>query len=109
MPSINDWYFMIHALMINLQIRPIWFYNAVLIYIVFTFDTLWRTQNFFLSVLLGTTWFVIYIIGLFVVGYIAQGGKMTKPDLFWVPTEKPIKKMVKKVDIDFLSLEDLDF
>ncbi len=108
MPSINDWYFMIHALMINLQIRPFWFYNAILVYIVFTFDTLWRTQNFFLSIFLGTIWFVVYIIGLFIVGYIAQGGKVKKPVLFWLPTEKPARKLTNKTGIDFLSLEDLD-
>ena len=109
MPSINDWYFMIHALMINLQIRPFWFYNAIIVYVVFTFDTLWRTQNFFLSILLGTLWFVVYVIGLFVVGYIAQGGKVKKPVFFWVPTEKPMQKFTKKADMDFLSLEDLDY
>ncbi len=108
MPSLNDWYFLIHALMINLEIRPFWFYNAILVYVIFTFDTLWRTQNFFLSILIGTVWFVLYIIGLFVVGYIAQGGTIKKPVLYWIPTEKPMTPFSKKPEIDFLSLEDLD-
>ena len=109
MPSINDWYFVIHALMINMQIRPFWFYNAILVYIVFTFDTLWRTQNFFLSILIGTVWFVLYIMGLFVVGYIAQGGNIKKPVIFWFPTKKPLKKLTTEAAIEFQSIEELDY
>ncbi len=109
MPSINDWYFVIHALMINMQIRPFWFYNAILVYIVFTFDTLWRTQNFFLSILIGTVWFVLYIMGLFVVGYIAQGGNIKKPVIFWFPTKKPHKKLTTEAAIEFQSIEELDY
>ena len=108
MPSINDWYFMIHALMINMQTRPIWFYNSILVYIVFTFDSILRTRNFFLSVLMGTIWFVLYIIGLFMVGYIARGGKLKKPIILWLPTEKTVLNTGKKIGIDFLSLEDID-
>ncbi|MCK4849507.1 MAG: hypothetical protein KAT16_10795, partial [Candidatus Heimdallarchaeota archaeon] len=108
MPSINDWYFMIHALMINMQVRPIWFYNSILVYLAFTFDTILRTSNFFLSILFGTLWFVIYVIGLFIVGYVAKGGKIRKPIILWLPVEKQTLPVEQKVGVEFLSLEDID-
>ena len=108
MPSINDWYFMIHALMINMQVRPIWFYNSILVYLAFTFDTILRTRNFFLSILIGTFWFVIYVVGLFIVGYLAKGGKIRKPIVLWLPVEKNIPTAGNKIGIEFLSLEDID-
>ena len=108
MPSINDWYFVLHALMINMQLRPIWLYNSIIVYLVFTFDTILRTQNFFLSILLGTIWFVIYIIGLFVVSYIAKRGTIRKSTIFWLPLERTGKDFSQRVGIDYLSLEDID-
>ena len=108
MPSINDWYFVIHSLMINMQLRPVWLYNSILVYLVFTFDSIWRTQNFFLSILLGTIWFVVYIVGLFLVGYMAKKGTMKKSTIFWLPVEKTVNKIPQNIGLDFLSLEDID-
>jgi len=108
MPSVNDWYFMVHALMINMQVRPIWFYNSILVYLIFTFDTILRTRNFFLSIFMGTFWFVVYVVGLFIVGYIAKGGKIKNPIILWLPVEKNAPTTGQKVGVEFLSLEDID-
>jgi len=67
-----------------------------------------KTEIFFLSIFLGTVWFVIYIVGLFLVGYIAKKGTIKKSTIFWLPMEKPRTKYPKKVGLDFLSLEDID-
>ncbi len=108
MPSMNDWYFIFHALMINLNIHPIWIYNSILVYIVFTFDHIWRFQDFFMAVLIGTIWFLIYLVGLFIVSFLAQGGRLRNPKIFWVPIKNPKELLTNKADIEFLSLEDLD-
>ncbi|MFX0123698.1 MAG: hypothetical protein ACFFAE_08655 [Candidatus Hodarchaeota archaeon] len=108
MPSINDWYFLFHTLMINLSIRPIFIYNSVLIYIVFTFDYVWRSKNFFMAVLIGTIWFLIYLSGLFIISFIAQGGKLKNPKIYWVPIKTSKEPLFSHADVEFLSLEDLD-
>ncbi|MFX0181892.1 MAG: hypothetical protein ACFE95_02320 [Candidatus Hodarchaeota archaeon] len=108
MPSMNDWYFIFHALIINLNIRPIYFYNSILVYVVFVFDLIWRTNNFFLSIFLSTIWFLIYLTGLFVVGYIAQKRKLGNPKIYWVPVKYAKKLFSNKSEVEFLSLEDLD-
>jgi hypothetical protein len=108
MPSLNDWYFVIHALMINLELNPKWFNLSVLVYIAFTLDTLWRTNNFFLAIFLGTIWFIFYILGLFITVYIARGGKKPFSQFLWLPPEKLRHRSPLNADIEFLSLEDID-
>jgi hypothetical protein len=108
MPSTNDWYFIVHTLMINTQIRPIWIYHSVFVYLIFTFDNIWRYQDFFLAILYGTFWFLVYIIGLFVSSFIAQGGKLRNPKIYFVPIKSSREIKANAADIEFLSLEDLD-
>ncbi|MFX0050560.1 MAG: hypothetical protein ACFE8U_04640 [Candidatus Hermodarchaeota archaeon] len=108
MPSLNDWYFIFHALIINLDIRPKYFYNSILVYIVFVFDYIWRTKNFFVAIFASTIWFLFYLTGLFVVGYIAQKGELRNPKIYWVPVKYSKERFFSKSEVEFLSLEDLD-
>ncbi|MFX0142196.1 MAG: hypothetical protein ACFFDN_51635 [Candidatus Hodarchaeota archaeon] len=108
MPSLNDWYFIFHALIINLDIRPIYFYNSILIYVVFVFDYIWRTKNFFLAIFVSTIWFLLYLTGLFVIGYLAQKRVIRNPKIFWVPVKYSKELFSNRPELEFLSLEDLD-
>ena len=108
MPSMNDWYFIFHALMVNLNVKPFFIYNSVLVYVVFTFDHIWRSKDFFMAILVGTIWFLIYLVGLFIISFLAQGGKLRNPKIYWVPIKSPKELVSNKTDLEFFSLEDLD-
>ncbi|MHA2164788.1 MAG: hypothetical protein ACXAAT_02890, partial [Candidatus Hodarchaeales archaeon] len=106
MPSFNDWYFMIQTLTMNTQLKPIWYYNSLLVYLIFTFDALIRTQNFFLSILIGTIWFGLYIVGLFVIGYLAKENIISKLIILWLPVEKHFSKSIQKIRLVVSPKED---
>ncbi|MHA1214385.1 MAG: hypothetical protein ACTSPG_03770 [Candidatus Hodarchaeales archaeon] len=108
MPSLNDYYFVFHSLLISMNIPKKYFYVSIVIYLVFIFDTLWRTKDFFISIASGTITFILYLMGLFLVGYIAQGSKIKETKFYWVPIKSPKNSLLKKTDVEFLSLEDLD-
>jgi len=108
MPSMNDFYFYYHSLLINMNIRPIYFYNSVLVYIMFTFDHFWRTNDFFEAILIGTFYFLTYILGLFLIGYFIHGIKMKESRIYWVPFKNTKNLLAHDSDPEYLSLEDLD-
>lgn len=108
MPSINDYYFLFHTLLLEMNIPPKYFYMSIIVYIVVIFDTIWRTADFFLSVLMGTVFFIVYLIGIFLIGYLGQIGKVKDPAIYWLPLKNLRELIPKESEIDFLSLEDLD-
>jgi hypothetical protein len=48
------------------------------------------------------------VVGLFIIGYVAKGGKIKKPIILWLPVEKKAPTVGQKDGIEFLSLEDID-
>lgn len=108
MPSVSDWYFVIHTAMLNLHLRPIFLFNAVLVHVVFTIDSFWRTENFFLAVVVGSVMFLIYLIGLFGVTFLAQHGQLRLPDIFVVPfsSKKELNPIIS--DVEFFDIDDND-
>lgn len=110
MPSLNDFYFVLHSFMISsLNLRPIWIYTSVIVYLVVIFDSIWRFHDFTISIFLATILFLLYLFGLFVTAFLAQGGKIRNPKIFYVPI-KNTKELIQTdtSDIQFLALEDLD-
>ncbi|MFX0084094.1 MAG: hypothetical protein ACFFAU_00335 [Candidatus Hodarchaeota archaeon] len=110
MPSLNDFYFVLHSFMISsLNVRPIWIYISVIVYLVVIFDSIWRFHDFSFSIFLATISFLIYLIGLFITAFLAQGGKIRNSKIFYVPI-KNVKELIQTdpTDIQFLALEDLD-
>jgi len=110
MPSLNDFYFILHSYMVSsLNIRPIWIYVSVVVYLIVIFDIFWRFEDFTLSIFLATVFFFLYLTGLFITAFLASGGKIRNPKIFYVPI-KSTKELVQTepTDIQFLALEDLD-
>jgi hypothetical protein len=110
LPSLNDFYFVMHSFMISsLNIRPIWIYTSIIVYIVTIFDSIWRFRDFNLSILLATILFLIYLVGLFITAFLAQGGKIQTPKIFYVPMKRTKELLPQDTTkIEFLALEDLD-
>ncbi|MHA2100702.1 MAG: hypothetical protein ACW99A_18690 [Candidatus Kariarchaeaceae archaeon] len=108
MPSINDWYFLIQSLTMNTRLRPIWYYNSLLVYLIFTFDTLIRTHNFFLSILNGTIWFVLYIVGLFIIGYLAKENIISKFKILCMSVGEYFSKSKQKIRVGVSLKDDID-
>jgi hypothetical protein len=108
MPSISDWYFVIHTIMLNLNLRSVYLFNAVLVHVVFTIDAFWRFQDFFLAVIVGTLMFFLYLIGLFTTAVLAQRSQVRLGDIFVLPFRSS-KEMTPTVsDLEFFELEDND-
>ena len=93
----------------SLNIRPIWIYTSVIVYIVVIFDSIWRFRDFSLSILIATILFLLYLVGLFITAFLAQGGKIKNPKIYYVPIKKT-KEIIPQDSspIQFLALEDLD-
>ncbi len=108
MPNVSDWYFVIHTIMLNMHLRPIFLFNAVLVHIIFTLDSFWRTENFFLAVVVGTVMFLIYLIGLFGVTLLVQRGKLRLPDIFVVPFKSGKELSPTISDVEFFDMDDDD-
>ncbi|WP_455141170.1 hypothetical protein [Candidatus Hodarchaeum mangrovi] len=108
MPSINDYYFLFHTLLLEMNIPSKYFYMSIIVYIIVIFDTVWRTTDFFLSVLIGTIFFIAYLIGLFIIGYLGQIRKGKNSAIYWLPLKSLRELISKESEIDFLSIEDLD-
>jgi hypothetical protein len=87
MPSFNDWYIVIRPRINNLELDPKWVNLAIIVYIVFTLDILWRTYNFLLAILWGTIWFLMYIFGLFITISLARSGNKHILKFFGLPFE----------------------
>jgi hypothetical protein len=93
----------------SLNIRPIWIYTSIIVYIVVIFDSIWRFRDFSLSILIATILFLIYLIGLFITAFLAQGGKIQTPKIFYVPMKRTKELLPQDTTkIEFLALEDLD-
>lgn len=108
MPSLNDWHFVFHTLLLNLDIRPIYLYNSIVVYTVFTLDFFWRTMDFLLSILWGMLMFLLYLVGLFIVAFIAQGGTIRNPDIFFVPYRSPRQQRAAPADLEFWDMDETD-
>lgn len=110
MPSLNDWLYVIHTIILNLEIRPIYYYNSMLVHVVFTFDTFWRTHDSFIAIFTGTVWFLIYLGGLFGVALYAQRKRRQQSKIYIVPFKSPkeIKKTLNDVEFDYLEDYELD-
>ncbi|UCG03915.1 MAG: hypothetical protein JSW11_07995 [Candidatus Heimdallarchaeota archaeon] len=108
MPSVSDWYFVIHTIMLNLNLRPIYLFNAVLVHVIFTLDSFWRKQDFFLAVIMGTVMFLLYLVGLFGATLVAQRGKLRLSDIFVVPL-RPKKELTPTVsDVEFFDMDEYE-
>ena len=105
MPTMEDWMYVLNTLIISLNIRPIYFFNAVIIHIIFTLDTFWRTNDFLIAIVIGSIMFVLYIWGLIFVASYALKGKLKRPTIFFVPFEK--RKKETPLGVDF-SLENFE-
>ncbi|MFX0016907.1 MAG: hypothetical protein ACFFB2_19585 [Promethearchaeota archaeon] len=106
MPTLNDWLFILNTIILNLNIRPIYIFNAVIVLIVFTLDTFWRTTDFFIAILVGTVAFILYLWGLFAIALFALRGKIQRSDIFFIPYPKKKGAPVSTIDIEFHDLED---
>lgn len=109
MPTMDDWLYVLNTLIITLDIRPIYIFNAVIVHIVFTFDTFWRVNDFLIAIVAGSLMFVIYLWGLIFVASYALKGKLKQPAIFVVPFEKRKKgPPVTPLGVDF-SMEEYEF
>ncbi|MFX0209655.1 MAG: hypothetical protein ACFFDT_26985 [Candidatus Hodarchaeota archaeon] len=108
MPSISDWYFVIHTIMLNLNLRSIYLFNAVLVHVVFTIEAFWRFQDFFIAVIVGTLMFFLYLVGLFVATLVALRGQVRLGDIFVLPF-RSAKEMTPTIsDLEFFDMDDKD-
>ncbi|MHA2246433.1 MAG: hypothetical protein ACXADY_15945 [Candidatus Hodarchaeales archaeon] len=108
MPTLNDWLFIINTVILNLNIRPIYLFNAVLIHVLFTFESFWRTKDFFIAILIGTVMFVIYLWGLIMVTLIALQGNIKHPKIFFIPFKSPKELRASVTDIEFFEMDEFD-
>ena len=107
MPTLNDWLFVLNTIILNLNIRPIFIFNAILVHVVCTFDAFWRTQDFLIAILFGTVMFVVYLVGLQAVALFALRGGMRRPEgVFFVPFKSPKELHSSVVDIEFHHLDE---
>jgi hypothetical protein len=110
-PSRNDMFYYYHAALINLSVRPIWLYWSLGVYVLVILEILWRTEDFFISLLIATIAFHLYILGLFSVAIFAVGRKASPSEIFFFPFERmrDWKNMQEEgADLPFMALEDLD-
>ncbi len=108
MPTLNDWLFIVNTIILNLNIRPIYLFNAVLVHVLFTFESFWRTKDFFIAILIGTVMFVVYLWGLIMVTLIALQGKIKNPKIFFVPFKSPKELRASVTDIEFFDMDEFD-
>ena len=113
MPSMNDWYFMLHSVLIStLDIRPVYIYFSLIVYISFTIDLFWRTGNLFIAIFVGTVSFLGYLAGIVVTHYFAVtgkfGSKFKEAKVFFIPFTSKKELLPDETDIQFLALEELD-
>lgn len=108
MPTLNDWLFIVNTIIMNLNIRPIYLFNAVLVHVIFTFESFWRTKDFFIAILIGTVMFVVYLGGLIMVALIALQGKLKYPKIFFVPFKSPKELRASVTDIEFFDMDEFD-
>ena len=106
MPTLNDWLFVLNTIILNLNIRPIYLFNAILVHVICTFDAFWRTQDFLIAILVGTVMFVVYLVGLFGVALLALRGKLRHPKVFFVPFKSPKELRASALDIEFHHLDE---
>ncbi len=113
MPSMNDWYFIFHSVLIStLNIRPVYIYFSLIVYISFTIDLFWRTNNLFIAIFMGTLSFLVYLAGIVIAHYIAVtgkfGSKFEEAKVFFLPFSPQKELPQNKNDIQFLALEELE-
>lgn len=63
-----------------------------------------------MTVLVETIWFLLYLVGLFIISSIIQGCTLKSPKIYWVPAKSvhEAKYLSKKSEIEVTPLEDLD-
>ncbi|NHJ01625.1 MAG: hypothetical protein EAX86_05750 [Candidatus Heimdallarchaeota archaeon] len=113
MPSMNDWYFIFHSFLISsLNIRPIWIYFSLIVYICFTIELFWRTGNLFIAIFVSTFIFLFYLFGIVISHYLAVSGKLGSKlkdtKIFFIPYTSQKNFSTEETDIEFLALEDLE-
>ncbi|MFX1283115.1 MAG: hypothetical protein ACFFB5_05640 [Promethearchaeota archaeon] len=106
MPTMNDWLSVINTIILNLNIRPVFLFNSVLVLIIFTLDTFWRTEDFLIAVLIGTVAFIIYLWGLLLVALLALHGKLNRPQVFFVPFKSKKGVLVSSTEAEFHDLDE---
>ncbi|UCG90570.1 MAG: hypothetical protein JSU57_02245 [Candidatus Heimdallarchaeota archaeon] len=106
MPTMNDWLFVINTIILNLNIRPFYLFNSVLVLIIFTLDTFWRIEDFLIAVLVGTVAFIIYLWGLLLVALLAHHGKLKRPDVFFIPFKSKKSVFSSAIDTEFHDLDE---
>jgi hypothetical protein len=109
MPTLSDWMYVINTVILNLNIRPVFLFNAVLVMIIFTVDSFWRTQNFLIAVFVGLVMFIIYLWGLIMIAILALRGTLRNPELFFVPFKSMAhlhEKPAGTFDVEFYSEQD---
>ncbi len=106
MPTMNDWLFIINTIILNLNIRPVYLFNSVLVLIIFTLDTFWRTEDFLIAILVGTAAFIIYLWGLLLVTLLAHRGKLKRPEVFFIPFKSRKAVPLSATDTEFHDLDE---
>ncbi|MHA2251826.1 MAG: hypothetical protein ACXAD7_15795 [Candidatus Kariarchaeaceae archaeon] len=105
MPSMSDYYYIFQALFINFHPEKKWVFVSIIVYIVVTIDLVLRKFDPIFALFIGALFFLAYLVGLFVMAYLAMGGRLRAPKIFYVP-DLPTKERYE--DKTKFSLEDLD-
>ena len=109
MPTLNDWLFVINNIILNLNVRPIFLFNGVLVFSLFTLDSFWRTQDFLIAILVGTVMFIGYLWGLLMVALLALRGKLRHPQIFFVPFKSRKGTPVSSTETEFHDLDEYEW
>ena len=109
MPTLNDWLFVINNIILHLNIRPLFLFNGVVIFSIFTLDMFWRTQDFLIAILVGTVMFIGYLWGLLMVALLALRGKLRHPQVFFVPFKSKKGSPLSVIDTEFHDLDEYEW